>query len=82
MKYFIRFFALFFVLLLVEVATSQPWTNMLSQEKADKKELSFYDYQKAFYEYWEPFHVDKGYYLNREGEKTKAPGWKQFKRWE
>ena len=49
MKYFIRFFALFFVLLLVEVATSQPWTNMLSQEKADKKELSFYDYQKAFY---------------------------------
>jgi PKD repeat protein len=82
MKYFTRFFALFFVLMLVEVATSQPWKNLLPQEKADNTELCFYDYQKAFNDYWEPFHVEKGYYINNQGVKTKAHGWKQFKRWE
>ncbi len=63
-------------------ATAQPWKSLLPQEKVEQNQLTFYDYQKAFYDYWEPFHVEKGYYLNESGEKTKAIGYKQFKRWE
>ncbi len=59
---------------------SQPWLKNLPQDKL-KKELTLYDYRKAFDEYWAPFKVDKGYYMEN-GVKKKAAGWKQFKRWE
>ncbi len=43
--------------------------------------MTFYDYQKAFYSYWDKYNVVKGYYFEN-GVKKKARGWKQFKRWE
>ena len=52
----------------------------MPQNKA-KESLTFYDYQHAFYEYWAPYQVDRGYY-SENGIKIKARGWKQFKRWE
>ncbi|MEI8203675.1 MAG: hypothetical protein WCH34_11715, partial [Bacteroidota bacterium] len=59
---------------------SQAWLNNLPKDKSNKK-LTFFDYQKAFNDYWAPYHVDKGYYFDK-GVKKKAAGWKQFKRWE
>lgn len=69
------------MMLIVTAITAQPWTKYLPREKLQNHTLTLTDYQNAFNKYWEPFHVDKGYYtLN--GEKQKAYGWKQFKRWE
>jgi len=65
---------------LTSMAFSQPWVKNLPQNKA-KESLTFYDYQAAFNEYWAPFHVDQGFYIEN-GIKKKAVGWKQFKRWE
>lgn len=59
---------------------SQPWLKNLPQNKSNK-EFTFFDYKNAFNEYWAPFNVDKGYYVEN-GVKKKAAGWKQFKRWE
>lgn len=71
---------LFFVFSIFTVAYSQEWLNNLPQNKS-KSELTFFDYQKAFYSYWQPYNVVNGYYIEN-GEKKKAYGWKQFKRWE
>ncbi len=60
---------------------SQPWMNNLPQDKLQKGEVTFYEIQQAFNDYWEPFNVQDGYYYVN-GEKIKAGGWKQFKRWE
>ncbi len=60
--------------------TAQPWLENLPAGKSHA-ELTFFDYQKAFEAYWAPYHVDNGYYVEN-GENKKAPGWKQFKRWE
>ena len=60
--------------------SAQPWLKNLPAGKT-KSELTLPDYQKAFETYWAPFHVDKGSYIEN-GVKKKAPGWKQFKRWE
>ena len=81
MKKLLLFVALI-VMLSTQVATAQPWNQLLSQEKVEKGTLTFYDYQNAFNAYWEPFQIEKGYYMNEAGVKTKAIGWKQFKRWE
>ena len=59
---------------------SQLWLKNLPQSKS-KEALTFFDYKNAFENYWAPFNVDKGYYIEN-GVKTKAIGWKQFKRWE
>ncbi|MBN2777031.1 MAG: T9SS type A sorting domain-containing protein [Bacteroidales bacterium] len=75
---------LLFVLLLgvsIGQVFSQQWKQNLPQEKSIG-EYTFFDYQKAFNDYWTPLNVVGGYYINEEGEKQKAPGWKQFKRWE
>lgn len=58
---------------------AQPWSGNLPPEK---KDYSFYDYQKAFNDYWSKYQVEKGWYLDENGNKQKAYGWKQFKRWE
>jgi photosystem II stability/assembly factor-like uncharacterized protein len=61
---------------------SQAWESLLPQSKKENGTLTLHDYQKAFNTYWAPYHVDReGYYL-QDGEKIKAAGWKQFKRWE
>ncbi len=77
MKFF-YFLSLF--LFFVNISYAQPWIKNLPQDKA-KTNLTFFDYQRAFNEYWAPYHVDKGYYVEN-GIRKKAPGWKQFKRWE
>ncbi|RLD88898.1 MAG: hypothetical protein DRJ02_02880 [Bacteroidetes bacterium] len=69
-------------LLITQFSQAQPWRSNLPQEKVINETLTFFDYQKAFYDYWEPYQVENGYYYNENGEKIKASGWKQFKRWE
>lgn len=62
------------------ILSAQNWTDKLDKARLQKGELTLSDYEKAFDDFWEPYHVVNGYYyLN--GEKMKAPGWKQFKRW-
>jgi len=73
---------LFNLLLLISGAmNAQQWMNSISQEKIQKGEISFFEIQQAFNDYWEPLNVKDGYYFEN-GEKIKAGGWKQFKRWE
>jgi len=60
---------------------SQEWKTLLPQKKDG--ELTLNDFKKAFNEYWKPFNVKDGYYIDRTtGIKQKAAGWKLFKRWE
>ena len=68
--------------LLAPMLHAQPWVKNLPQDKLNNnRELTLHDFQKAFNDYWAPFHVKEGYYFEN-GIKKKAPGWKQFKRWE
>ncbi len=60
---------------------AQEWLTDIPQEKIDKGEVTFYEYQKAFNDYCEALNVVDGYYYV-DGEKKKMGGWKQFKRWE
>ncbi len=59
---------------------SQGWIKLLPDK--DETKLTLYDYQNAFNKFWAPFHVENGYYVDDKGNKRKAAGWKQFKRWE
>ncbi len=77
-----RFFFSFTVFLIFVAANAQPWNTMFPQEKANNESLTFYDYQNAFNTYWEPYKLENGYYIDATGERVKAGGWKQFKRWE
>lgn len=73
---------LMFLLFVLMVAGQQNWTQNLPVDKFQNGELTFTEVQKAFYDYWEPYQVQNGKYLNSSGELVKAAGWKQFKRWE
>lgn len=75
-KIYFVLFAFFFTSTIV----AQNWLENLPQSKS-KSELTFFDYQNAFYSYWNPFNVVHGFYYI-DGVKKKAMGWKQFKRWE
>jgi hypothetical protein len=66
----------------IHALSAQDWTQKLPQDKVQSGNLTFFDFQKAFNDYWEPFNVKDGKYLSAKGELVKAPGWKQFKRWE
>jgi len=57
---------------------SQNWTEEIYLPDNGK---NFYEIQKEFKNYWSNYDVKSGYYY-RDGKKQKAPGWKQFKRWE
>ena len=71
------------VLILTSVLLySQAWETLLPQNKKENNTLTLHDYQKAFNTYWEPYNVDRDGYYIKNGEKIKAAGWKQFKRWE
>ncbi|MCX6304113.1 MAG: GEVED domain-containing protein [Bacteroidetes bacterium] len=61
---------------------AQQWTQNLPLDKAGNGSLTLHDMQKAFNDYWAPFNVKDGKYINANGELVKAQGWKQFKRWE
>lgn len=60
---------------------TQPWMELAPKEKIETNSLTFFDYTRAFNDYWAPKNVVDGYYYNN-GIKEKAGGWKQFKRWE
>lgn len=77
MKKIVLILALGFVA--VNFAFSQPWNKYLP---TDKKDLTLKDYQKAFQKYWQPYDIENGWYKDTKGNKQKACGWKQFKRWE
>lgn len=62
------------------IVFGQKWTDNLPNNKS-KAEITFFDYQNAFNEYWQPFQVDASGYYMENGEKKKARGWKQFYRW-
>jgi PKD repeat protein len=70
------------VVLFAEVIIAQQWIDNLPKDNLEKGELTFFEIQKAFNDFWEPYHVKDGYYINGQGEKIKAIGWKQFRRWE
>jgi PKD repeat protein len=72
---------LIFSFLSLTTVYSQEWINDLPQEKLENGSLTFYEIQDAFYDYWEPYDVEKAYYYV-DGEKVKAPYYKLFKRWE
>jgi hypothetical protein len=73
------FFLLFFFY--AGATFSQAWMQYLPATKSEK-ELTFYDYQDAFNQWCREKRIDqKGYYYDN-GERRKAYGWKQFKRWE
>ena len=59
----------------------QPWMENIKIESSGKT-LNFFDYQKAFNAYWDPKNVGTDGYYFENGERKKAYGWKQFKRWE
>jgi len=72
---------LFAALLFTGATIAQQWQDKLPKDKLESGNLTFYDIQKAFNDYWQPYHVKNGWYqLN--GQDLKAPGWKQFRRWE
>lgn len=61
---------------------SQAWMQYLPASKTGSS-LTFFDYQEAFKHWCIAEGIDKeGYYVNSNGERQKAGGWKQFKRWE
>ncbi len=68
-------------LLLFFSITASAQKTKQAIKNAPQKEKTFLDIQKAFNDYWAPYHVKDGYYTEN-GVKKKAPGWKQFKRWE
>ncbi len=70
------------LLVILKISNAQPWLNQLKMSGKTDSELTLFDYQKAFNDYWKPFNVERGYYIDNEGNKRKAPGWNQFKRWE
>lgn len=71
----------FYLLLILSFFTVQLNAQQWTEKLPEKGTYTFFDYQKAFNDYWEPFQVKNGYFFEN-GEKQKAPGWKQFKRWE
>jgi len=75
------FLLVIFVALIWQNSFAQQWKQNLPQGKSES-EYTFFDYQKAFNDYWAPYNVEGGWYVNSKGEKQKAGGWKQFKRWE
>ena len=77
-----RFGILVSILLMFSLGSvAQHWVETIPQDKLDSGGMTLNEIQKAFNDYWEPKNVEGGYYeLN--GERVKAAGWKQFKRWE
>ena len=67
------------IFLLSSSLFAQPWMNSLKDKKSNN--ITFFDYQNAFNNYWKGKKVINGYYTEN-GTQQKAYGWKQFKRWE
>lgn len=62
-------------------ANAQQWRANLP--KKAQSEYTFFDYQKAFNDYWESYNVGaNGRYIDENGKEKRASGYKQFRRWE
>ncbi len=68
-------------LLLASALHAQQWTDNLAPLKSNQP-YTYRDYTKAFHEFWDPKDVRNGFYTDENGNRVKAPGWKQFRRWE
>lgn len=78
-----KIFAALLILLFFTISlAAQDWTQNLPQDKVQNGNLTFFEIQKAFNDYWEPFNVKGGKYIDANGELVKAQGWNQFRRWE
>jgi hypothetical protein len=82
MRKYILLISLLSAIIFAADLKAQQWTDNLPKEKLQNGNLTFYEIQKAFNDYWAPFNVRNGYYKNEQGEEVKAQGWKQFRRWE
>ncbi len=61
---------------------SQAWMHYLPSHKAEN-EITFYDCQEAFQRWCREKNIDsEGFFINDSGNKQKAYGFKQFRRWE
>ena len=56
---------------------AQHWTSSITSDQP-----TFHEIQQAFNDHWAPYDVKDGWYVDQDGVRSKAPGWKQFKRWE
>ena len=74
-------FLIFLSIQITIIAYSQSWEKHLPANK-QKKDLTLFDYQKAFNQYWQDYEIKNGWYIDNNKQKQKAYGWKQFKRWE
>ena len=54
----------------------------MDKETDPDQKPNFHQIQKEFQDYWTPFNLVNGKYINQDGKWIKAAGWKQFKRWE
>ncbi|MGM0497113.1 MAG: VPS10 domain-containing protein [Bacteroidota bacterium] len=79
MKLKITLFSLFFII--TNMVYSQPWMEYVDADKKKQDKVTFFDIQKAFNKYEKEHNIENGY-LIKDGEKHKAGGWKQYKRWE
>lgn len=75
------FICLLSFFLSIQMLYSQPWLD-IPPDQRDQPEMSLFNHQKAFYDYWAPKNVDASGYYMENGVRKKAAGWKQFKRWE
>ena len=77
-------FVLPFVLFILFTYRMQAQTSTIKlgiSKSPVGQEKTFLEIQKDFEKYWEPYNVKDGYYIEN-GERKKALGWKQFRRWE
>jgi len=79
-KLFTRVLFLMFIIFLLQKVNAQPWLDKLPK-KVNVEPYGFYEYQKAFNDYWEHREVIDGFYMEN-GIRKKAYGWKQFQRWQ
>jgi len=69
------------LILAVSASFGQPWVKHLENVTQEEEPVTFFEIQEAFQQYWGNRNMDDGHYL-KNGVRRKAPGWKQFKRWE
>jgi photosystem II stability/assembly factor-like uncharacterized protein len=62
------------------IVNAQDWKENLPVKNG--KAYTLKEYQDAFNTYWNEFNVVNGKYYNENRDFVKAPGWKQFRRWE
>ncbi len=76
--------ALLLSLVITTSLVAQDWLKNLPQDKVQTGNLTFFDYQKAFYDYWnDSTRIMENKEYEGEGEEGyEGTGYEQFKRWE